>query len=65
MRSLLRFLARRLWRALGRRYRFVSRVMVILGVARFLRDRPSSRTRVRVRPGETLVVGFEDGVHRG
>lgn len=65
MRVLLRFVARRLWRALGRRYRFVSRFMVLLGVARFLRDRPAARTRVRVRPGETLVVGFEDGAPRG
>lgn len=65
MRSVLRFVARRLWRFLGRRYRLVSRLTVVLGVARFLRDRPSSRVRVRVGPGETLVVGFEDGAPRG
>lgn len=65
MRPFLRFVVRRVWRALGRRYRFVSRLMLLLGAARFLRDRPLSRVRVRVNPGETLVVGFEDGARRG
>lgn len=65
MRALLRFLVRRVSRALGRRYRWVSRALVLLGVARLVRERPTSRVRVRVRPGETLVVGFEDGAGRG
>ena len=65
MRSVLRFLTRRVWHALGRRYRFVSRLIVLLSVVRFLRDRPASRLRVRVNPGDTLVVGFEEGMPRG
>lgn len=65
MRTLMRFMVRRVSRTLGRRYRWVSRALVLLGVARLLRDRPASRVRVRVNPGETLVVGFEDGARRG
>ena len=59
MRALLRFLALQLWRRVSRRYRWAARLVLLFGFVRRWQARPSSRVRVRVRPGETLVVGFE------
>ena len=57
--ALVRFIARRLLRRLQSRSRWVSRVLVLLGVVRWWNDRPRSRRVVRLARGETLVVGIE------
>lgn len=61
MRTLLRIVAVRALRGLGARSRFVSRLLVVAGLVRWLNSRPSRRRWVHLGPDDTLVVGIERG----
>jgi len=59
MFALFRFFGRRLLRRLGSRSRWVSRIVLLVGVARWWNGRPRERRVVRLSRGETLVLGLE------
>jgi hypothetical protein len=64
MAALVRILAVRILRSLGSRSRLASRLLVALGVVRWLRSRGVRRATVDLAPGETLVIGVQPGRDR-
>jgi|DEB19_MinimDraft_3_1074340.scaffolds.fasta_scaffold52301_4 hypothetical protein len=64
MAALVRILAVRILRSLGSRSRLASRLLVALGVVRWLRSRGVRRATVDLGPGDTLVIGVERGRER-
>ncbi len=59
MMTLLRILVVRVLRSVGARSRMVSRILVVIGVVRWLNSRSTARRVVRLGPEDVLVVGIE------
>lgn len=58
---MLAVLGRLVLRFLGRRSRLVTRLIIVTGMLRWLRDRSGRRAVVQVPPGMILVVTPESG----